>query len=253
MTTHNSFKYFLIIFYDHSRSIWACLMKSKLKVTSVFMAFYNLILTQSQIKVQYVRIDNGLEINMKDFFLFKGHHHTSNLWYLNSSKKFIYWEKVSTPFRCSKSLKIPIEHSFKKLGWMYSYCSTNHHLTPTHILNNKTLYQILYDKFPSYSNLKIFCYSCYALTLTQNISKLSPTARKCIIVGYLFAKKEYKLFDLDSKNFVISMDVVYETIFSFQNQIQQFSFSFMYDFVWLHSISKFSSISYTENPFSHTS
>lgn len=52
-----------------------------------------------------------------------------------------------------------------------------------------------------------------------NGDKFASRSRKCVFVGYLFGQKGWKLFDLDTKEFFVSRDVIFffEEVFPFQS------------------------------------
>ena len=57
--------------------------------------------------------------------------------------------------------------------------------SPCSSINFKTPFELLYDKLPSLSHLRIFGCKAYALILNKNRNKLEPTAQAdCIMIGY---------------------------------------------------------------------
>ncbi|VVA37824.1 PREDICTED: Retrovirus-related Pol poly from transposon, partial [Prunus dulcis] len=77
-------------------------------------------------------------------------------------------------------------------------------------------YEKLYHKPPSYTHLRIFGCLAYA-TIVQPSHKFDPRAKRCVFLGYPFGQKAYKLFDLTTKKFFTSRDVVFhESHFPFQ-------------------------------------
>ncbi|GJS46587.1 ribonuclease H-like domain-containing protein [Tanacetum coccineum] len=99
-------------------------------------------------------------------------------------------------------------------GSSISVCSISNSLwLPSFVLAGKSPFCLVYGLEPLLSQLKVFGCLCYA-TVLNNANKFSSRAEKCVLIGYSFVKKGYKLFSLENKNVIFSRDVkFYETIF----------------------------------------
>jgi hypothetical protein len=94
------------------------------------------------------------------------------------------------------------------------------------VINNKSPYEALFKITPSYSHLKSFGSLCYVATLSHNRHKLPPRSRECLMLGYPFGTKGYRLLDLKTHQIFVSRDVIFhETIFPFHQHKPQPQFS----------------------------
>ena len=81
--------------------------------------------------------------------------------------------------------------------------------TPSPLLSNKTPFELLWHKKPSYSHLKAFGCLYYASILSHNRTKFSPLATPCVFLGYSPGYKWYKLLDLSTNTVFISRDIIF--------------------------------------------
>lgn len=83
------------------------------------------------------------------------------------------------------------------------------------MLNNKTPFEILFQKQPSLHHLRVFGCLCYATSLLPK-DKFSARANPCVFLGYSTTKKGYKVMNLDTRKFIVSRDVIFhESIFPY--------------------------------------
>jgi len=62
----------------------------------------------------------------------------------------------------------------------------------------KSPYEKLFGKPPAYQDLKVIDHLCFAANLGIS-DKFEPRATKCVLLGYTFGLKGYKLYDLHNK------------------------------------------------------
>jgi hypothetical protein len=89
---------------------------------------------------------------------------------------------------------------------------------PTHLLKNKSPYELLFKSSPDYSNLRIFGCACWPNLRPYNSHKLQPRSTQCVFLGYSLRHKGYKCLNLNTGRLYISRDVLFkEFIFPFQS------------------------------------
>lgn len=97
------------------------------------------------------------------------------------------------------------------------------------MLHNKIPFELLYGKPPTYNHLRSFGCLCYATIPKPHRDKFKPHAIPCVFLGYPFAEKGCKLYNLIFKSFFVSRDVLFhEHIFPFSQFSSTAFLSFSY-------------------------
>ena len=160
-------------------------MQHKSEARSLLQSFINLVEIQFSTTIKIIRNDNSPEFTILSFYSDKGIIHQTSC--------------VSTP---QQNGVVERKH--------------RHLLTPTLLLSRKTPYKTLHNSTPQYNHLRVFGCLCFASTHSQNPSKFSPCAIRCVFLGYPYSQKGYHLYNLDHHKTFISCDVLfYEDHFPF--------------------------------------
>ena len=84
---------------------------------------------------------------------------------------------------------------------------------PSHVLENKSPFQILLNKIPDYHSLRSFGCLCHKSASLKGRTKFDPREKACIFLGYRIGYKGYILLDLETNSISTSQHVIFrETI-----------------------------------------
>ena len=149
-------RYFLTIVDDFSRAVWIYLLVDKTEVFSMFMAFVAMVDRQFNHTIKVVQSDNGTEFNcLIDYFTATGIlFQTSCVDTLQQNGRVERNHKhvlnVARALRFQANLPI--------FFWGECVLAASHLInrTPTPKLENKTPFEILFNKPPSFDALRTF-------------------------------------------------------------------------------------------------
>ena len=85
---------------------------------------------------------------------------------------------------------------------------------PTNVLNNKTPFDLIYDKSPSYSSFRVFGCSCFPFLRPLNQHKLQFRSTECVLLGFSPHHKGYLCLNRQTGQIYVSRHVVFNE-FSF--------------------------------------
>ena len=174
--------------------------------------------TQFASKIKKIRINNGLEFCLTQFYASKGIVHQTSC-VETPQQNAIVERKHQSILNIARSLLF--QGNLPKSFWSFAILHAVFLLNrlPTTALNNSTPYEKLFSKLLDISFLKVFGFLAFASTLIRNHTKLDPQARKCIFLGYhpgTKGTKGFLLYDLKNREVFISKHVIFhENVFPF--------------------------------------
>ncbi|KAJ3685421.1 hypothetical protein LUZ61_014585 [Rhynchospora tenuis] len=213
--------YFLTIVDDFSRSVWVYLMAEKKETSNLLMSFCKMVSTQFGKSVKCVRSDNGVEFKTNNIMKF----YAENGILCQTSCVFTPQQngRVERKHRhilnVARALRFQAHLPLEFWGECVLTAAYLINRTPTQVLQNKTPDEMLFGKAPVYSQVRVFGCLCYISHKSQPSDKFAARSRKCVFVGYPFGKKGWRVYDLETSEFIVSRDVIFsENEFPFDKQ-----------------------------------
>lgn len=180
--------YFLAIVDDYSRVVWVYLLSNKLEVKSMFLAFVAMVQRQFNKQIKRVISDNGTEFNcLRDYF------HDHGILFETSCVKTPQQNgRVEWKYRHLLNVgRCALKGICLCFFWgecIFAACYLINR-TSTPLLQNKTPYEMLFGKTPSYDFMRVFGCLCYVHNQNHRGDKFVSRSRRCVFVGYPFRKK----------------------------------------------------------------
>lgn len=208
--SHNGAHYFLTIVDDYTRGTWVYLMKDKTETVTNLINFCRMVKRQFNVNVRRIRSDNGTE-------------------FINSAfQKFLLQEGILQETSCvatpqqngrverkhrhilNVARALRFEANLPIHFWGECILAATHLINRTPTVANKgvTPYQMLYGKAPNYAHLRVIGCLCYVKS-TKKLDKFAPRSEKCVFIGYPQGQKGWKVFNLETHEFIVSRDVIF--------------------------------------------
>ncbi|KAG7599411.1 Reverse transcriptase RNA-dependent DNA polymerase [Arabidopsis suecica] len=203
-------RFFLTIVDDYSRAVWIYLLTSKQEAPMHLKNFLALVERQFSTQVRTVRSDNGSEfICLRDFFAEKGIiHETSCVGTPQQNgrveRKHQHILNVARALRFQANL--PIEF------WGYCALTAGYLInrTPTKLLHGKTPFELVYGRPPPLDHLRVLGCLCFVHNQKHGGDKFASRSTKSVFLGYPFAKKGWRVYNLETGVVSVSRDVIFK-------------------------------------------
>jgi hypothetical protein len=108
-----------------------------------------------------------------------------------------------------KNRAIILQMNVPKHFWSYGILTAVYLVNrlPSRVLEFKSPLEVLQNKVPDISHIKVFGCTCFMHLSATHRDKLNPRAIKCIFLGYSTTQKGYKCYDPLLKKLYVSRDV----------------------------------------------
>lgn len=205
--TYDGYNYVLTVMDDYTHLTKIFLLKHKSEVKEYIINYIEEMEREKKEQVSAIRCDNGGEYtsnNFKEWCKKKGIKLDLTIPYtpqLNGKA-----ERLNRTL-LDKTRALLFDSDLNKEMWGEAmYCATYLiNRLPTEALNNKTPFEMWYNKRPNLANVQKFGSMVYAKQL--NTKKLDPRSKKLIMVGY--ANNGYRLWNEKERKIEIARDVVF--------------------------------------------
>ena len=163
--------------------------------------------TQFNLSVQTVRSDNGMEFMcLREYFQDKGIIHQTSCVYTPQQNGRVE-RKHRHILNVARALLFQANMPTKFWGEAISTATHLINMTPSKVLDGSSPYEKLFGVKPAYETLRVFGSLCYVHRRDRTKEKLGERSRKCVFMGYPFGKKGWRVYDLESNEFLVSRDV----------------------------------------------
>ncbi|KAM2874298.1 hypothetical protein COP2_017588 [Malus domestica] len=206
------YRYYVTLIDEYTRYVWIFPMSNKSDVFTIFVRFYNFVLTQFGKHIKSLQTDGGGE--------YVSHRFTSFL-----AQKGIV-QCISCPYTPQQNGMAERKHrhivetaitllNTAGLTPEFWYFACAHSVFLINRMPCKTLlmcspYQCLYQKVPDVQSLKIFGSAMFPWLRPYNANKLQARSAMCIFLGYFMGYKGVICFDLKTRKYIISRHVIFD-------------------------------------------
>jgi hypothetical protein len=207
----NGNKYIMTFIDDYTRMYWVYLLKDKSQAFETFKTFHVWIQNEAQYRIGSLCTNNGREYTSNEFEIYLHKHGIKhqktvpynpqqndlakrmNMTFLNMVHFMMFFKNIKLMFLADAIL---CEFYVKNI-------------CPSHVIKNKTPYEMWYGHIPSVRHIIVLGSTCYALIPKEKRSKLDARSRMCIFLGYSNTTKGYHLYNLINKKLILSRDVIF--------------------------------------------
>nr|GFB29164.1 zinc finger, CCHC-type [Tanacetum cinerariifolium] len=181
--THSGKKFIFLLVDDCTRFMWAYFLTSKDQAFSNFKEFRQRIEMEMRMKLRMLRTDRGGEFTLNEFTKY--------------CKENGIVRQLTAPYSPQQNgVAEAVRHAIYILNRV-----------PTRALEDKTPYEVLYNRKPNLENLRIFGCTAYAKITIPYLKKLDDRSIPMIYLGVEEGSKACRLYDPKGKRKHVSRDV----------------------------------------------
>ncbi|GJZ53423.1 retrovirus-related pol polyprotein from transposon TNT 1-94 [Tanacetum coccineum] len=208
----NGKKYILVIVDDYSRFTWVKFLRSKDETPEFVINFLKQIQVGLNKTVRYIRTDNGTEfVNqvMSEYYEGVGIFHQKSV-PRTPQQNGVVERRNRTLVEAARTMlifsKAPM---FLWAEAVATACYTQNR-SLIHTRHNKTPYELVHDKKPDLTFLRVFGALCYPTNDSEDLGKFQAKADIGIFVGYAPSRKGYRIYNKRTRRLMETIHVTFD-------------------------------------------
>ena len=196
---------------DFSRYTWIYLFKNRSELYQIYHDFTKMIEKRFSKPIKVFRFDNTQEYKAHEFtyilhqFGIVPHFSCAGTFQQNGRAE----HKLRHILDVVRATTIAASTSYQFWGEAAFTAVYTINRCPSPIVQNQTLYDMLFDSSPSYDLLRVFGCVYFVLLQDHEKNKLQSRSRLCCFLRYEIGQKGYRCYDPISKRLRVSWHVVF--------------------------------------------
>ncbi|GJS77858.1 putative ribonuclease H-like domain-containing protein [Tanacetum coccineum] len=208
----NGKKYILVIVDDYSRFTWVKFLRSKDETPEFVINFLKQIQVGLNKTVRYIRTDNGTEfVNqvMSKYYEGVGIFHQKSIPRTPQQNGVVERRNRTLVEAACTMLIFSKAPMFLWAEAVATACYTQNR-SLIHTRHNKTPYELVHDKKPDLTFLRVFGALCYPTNDSEDLGKFQAKADIGIFVGYAPSRKGYRIFNKRTRRLMETIHVTFD-------------------------------------------
>ncbi|GJV17359.1 retrovirus-related pol polyprotein from transposon TNT 1-94 [Tanacetum coccineum] len=212
--TINEKKYILVIVDDYSRFTWVKFSRSKDETPEFVIKFLKQIQVGLNKTIKYIRTDNGTEfVNqvLTEYYESVGIFHQKPV-PRTPQQNGVVERRNRTLVEAAKTMLIFSNALMFLWAEAVAIACYTQNRSLIHTRHNKTPYELVHDKKPSLTFLRVFGALCCPTNDSEDLRKLQPTADIGIFVGYAPSRKGYRIYNKRTRRIMETIHVQFDEL-----------------------------------------
>nr|GEU47553.1 retrovirus-related Pol polyprotein from transposon TNT 1-94 [Tanacetum cinerariifolium] len=195
--TINGNKYILVIIDDYTRFTWVKFLRLKDETPEVVIKFLKQIQVGLNKTIRFIRTDNGTEFvhhDLTNYYESVGIFHQKSV-LRTPQQNGVVERRNRTLVEADRTMLIFLKAlMFLWAEAVATACYTQNR-SLIHTRHHKTPYELVHNKKPDLTFLRVFGALCYPINDSEDLGKLQPTTAIGIFVGYAPSRKGYRIYN----------------------------------------------------------
>ncbi|GJZ33387.1 putative ribonuclease H-like domain-containing protein [Tanacetum coccineum] len=205
-------KYILVIMDNYSRFTWVKFLRSKDETPEFVTNFLKQIQVGLNKTVRFIRRDNGTEfVNqvMSEYYEGVGIFHQKSV-PRTPQQNGVVERRNRTLVEAARTMMIFSKAPMFLWTTAVATACYTHNRSLIHTRHNKTPYELVHDKKPDLTFLRVFGALCYPTNDSKDLGKFQAKADIGIFVGYAPSRKGYRIYNKRTRRLMETIHVTFD-------------------------------------------